>query len=640
MKKERKMWAISLIAFWWFSPNQIDAQPDTVRSEQLTGIVVTATKFAKNVNETAKVLTIIDEAQLSRSSGKDLSQLLNEQTGLVINGANSNPGKDKSVFLRGAKSDYTLILLDGIPLNDPAAIGGGAYDLRLIPIDQIERIEILKGSQSTLYGSDAIAGVINIFTKRKGEKSIGGSGNLGYGSYNTLRGSAALTGSTKNLNYHVGYTRYQTDGISEAKDSTGNNNFDKDGYEQNALQLNAEIKIAKSLSINPFLRYNNFRGLYDAGGFTDSRENQYTSNLLNTGLSAVYSLAKGSLNFLYAYDRTDRTFDDDYGLAKFKGRFTHMELFWNNDLTKHFQILTGVSSQAINMQDTATTEKNPTMNLTSPYVSIFLRNLQGFSAEVGGRYNHHSEFGNVFTYSFNPAYMINNSIKLFANVSTGFKSPNLTQLYGPFGGNPLLLPEKSRSLEGGVQLISNSKKTDIRVTAFQREIDDLIFYSTDPITFTSSYINLNKQRDQGLEIELNAPITSSLLLRTFYAYVDGEVTSRSGTKDSSYNNLFRRPKHSFGINLAYQATKKLFISANLKTFSQRSDLYFNLSTFVNENVTLDSYALVDVYVEYALWNSNMKIWLDARNLLNQDYMEVVGYNTQQLNFTTGLNFRF
>ena len=97
MKKERKVWAITLIAFWWLAPNQTNAQQDSIKSFSLSDVVITATKFPKNVNETGKVLTIIDEEQLSRSSGKDVSQLLNEQVGLVINGANSNPGKDKGV---------------------------------------------------------------------------------------------------------------------------------------------------------------------------------------------------------------------------------------------------------------------------------------------------------------------------------------------------------------------------------------------------------------------------------------------------------------------------------------------------------------------------------------------------------------
>jgi len=127
MKKEKRVWAIILIAFGWLAPNLINAQQDSIRLFNLNEVIITATKFPKSSAETGKVLTVIDQAQIERASGKDLSQLLNEQVGLVINGANSNTGKDKSVFLRGAKTEYTVFLIDGIPVNDPSG-AGGAFD--------------------------------------------------------------------------------------------------------------------------------------------------------------------------------------------------------------------------------------------------------------------------------------------------------------------------------------------------------------------------------------------------------------------------------------------------------------------------------------------------------------------------------
>ncbi len=638
MKKERKVWAMTLIAFWWLAPNQTNAQQDSIKSFNLNDVVVTATKFPKNVNETAKVLTIIDEEQLARSTGKDVSQLLNEQVGLVVTGANSNPGKDKGVLLRGAGSAYTLILLDGIPVNDPAGVGG-AFDLRLLPVDQIERIEILKGSQSTLYGTDAIAGVINIITKKKGEKPLGGFATLSYGSYNTFKGTVGVSGSAQKIDYNVGYTRYNTDGISEAKDKTGTGNFDKDGYSQDAFQANLGYNATQKLSLKPYFRYNNFNGKYDAGAFSDSKKDNYTSNLLNTGLSAQYQLTKGAVNFLYGYDKTDRRFDTDFGPLVFKGRFQHTEVFLNYDLAKHVQLLTGLSFQNIHMIDTTATEKNPTVSIRSPYASLFLKNIGGLSVEVGGRYNSHSKYGNNFTYSFNPSYLFNKQIKLFLNLSTGFKTPTLGQLFGQYGPNPDLKPEKSKNLEGGVQFFNTRKNFDVRLTGFQRDLTDVIYFSFDPVTFQSKYINLNKQSDYGFEVEVNVRPAKSMTLRAFYAFVDGQITDKSGTKDTTYHNLIRRPKHSIGINLGYQVSPEFYASANLKTFSNRSDLFFNSVTFDTEKVTLDSYALFDVYLEYKLSKGKIKLFVDAKNLLNQDYMEVYGYNTLKFNIMTGLNFR-
>src|SRR3954469_21039470 len=125
---------------------------DTTAGRKLDEVVVTATKSPKKLSETGKIVSIITREDIDHSTGKDLAQLLNEQTGIQVNGANSNPGKDKTIFFRGAASQYTLILLDGIPLNDPSQLGG-TYDIRLLPLNSIERVEILKGSQSVLYGS-------------------------------------------------------------------------------------------------------------------------------------------------------------------------------------------------------------------------------------------------------------------------------------------------------------------------------------------------------------------------------------------------------------------------------------------------------------------------------------------------------
>ncbi|MBK5279670.1 MAG: TonB-dependent receptor [Bacteroidia bacterium] len=629
MKKEKKVWAITLIAFWWCAPNQTNAQQDSVKLYNLSEVVITATKFPKSKSETGKVLTVIDEDQLAQSAGKNISQLLNEQVGLIINGANSNPGKDKSVYLRGAKNEYTLILLDGIPVTDPSGISGGAFDLRLLPIDQVERIEILKGSQSTLFGTDAIAGVINIITKKGGDKPVGAFATLSYGSYNTFKGSVGINGSTKLLDYNIGYTRNQTEGISEAKDESGAGNFDKDGFSQNSFQANLGFKPSVALSIKPFIRYSDFDGKYDAGAFTDDILNTYNGTLLNLGASAQYTLPKGAINLMYANDKSDRIFDGTYGKSEYKGRFNQAELFFNYELAKVLQLLMGISRQSLQMLDQSSVEVDPAVTITSPYLSLFVHNIRGLALEMGGRYNSHSKYGDNFTYSFNPSYLIQNQLKLFFNLSTGFKAPSLYQLYGQFGANPDLRPEKSNSLEGGVQWFSLDKKFDIRAVAFKRKISDVIIYQY------PTYSNFDQQNDTGVEIEPSLKVNNKINIRGFYAFVTGEVTNRSGKE----NNLFRRPKNCFGINASYQASPKLFVSANLKSFGQREDSYFNLTTFTTDSVTLEAYTLLDLYGEYK-FSEHFKIFLDTKNILNQKYSEVTGYNTLGFNLNTGVSLKF
>ncbi len=628
MKKEKKVWAMTMIACWLWAPTQTNAQQDSLSSTTLREVVVTATKFPKNVSETGKVLTVIDEEQLSRSAGKDLAQLLNEQVGLVINGANSNPAKDKSVFLRGAAGKYTLILIDGVPVNDPSGIDG-AFDLRLLSIDQIERIEILKGSQSTLYGTDAIAGVINIITKKKGDKSVTGSGTLSYGSYNTFRGNAGVSGSTAKMDYNLGYTRFQTDGISEARDKSGNDNFDKDGLEQNALQLNLGLRPMEKISIRPFIRYSDFRGAYDAGAFVDDPSAVYDASLLNYGINSDFTFDKGTVHLLYARNKTDRSFANMFGTYIYDGRFNHGELFTNYDFSGHFQVLAGISYQHFKMIATDAALENPIADITSPYISFFVRNLKGFSAELGGRHVTHSVYGNNFTYSINPSYLIDSQLKLFINYTTGFKAPTLSQLYGPFGANENLQPEENVSTEGGIQYLSIDKRWDVRVTYFKRMIENVI-------VFTSGYRNWEKLDDQGVEVEGLYKI-NKFTISGFYAYVNGEITTPSTQgSETKPNDLLRRPRHSIGLNIGYQASSRLYASLNFKTFGKRNDEYFDLNTFTSEPVVLDPYQLLDVYLEYRFLDGRLKAFADLRNLLNQDYSEVYGYHTQRFNLTTGV----
>ena len=158
----------------------------------LNEVVITANKYPTKSSATGKVIKVITREQLEKSGGKDLSQVLIEQAGIMISGANSNPGKDKSIYVRGAKVDYTLITIDGVPVYDPSGVGSN-FDIRLLSVDQVDHVEVLMGSQSTLYGSDAMAGVINIITKKADTQKAVVSGNISYGSNDMLHTSGSMS---------------------------------------------------------------------------------------------------------------------------------------------------------------------------------------------------------------------------------------------------------------------------------------------------------------------------------------------------------------------------------------------------------------------------------------------------------------
>jgi vitamin B12 transporter len=608
--------------------SQLIAQ-DTVKTKQLDEVVITATKYPVKLSETGKVLTVITHDQIEHSQGKDLPQLLGEQTGIIVNGANSNPGKDKSIFIRGASADYTLILLDGIPVNDPSGVGG-AFDIRLFPLNQIERIEILKGSQSTLYGSDAVAGVINIITKKNIKKSVSFTGGLTYGSFNSFNGNAGISGHMKAMDYNVGYNYTSTDGISEAKDTTGKGNYDKDGYNRHSFQTNLSFHAGQHLKIMPYYRYSWYKGDFDADAFTDGT-NKFVSLLNNAGATATFALPKGNITANYGYTYTKRIFFSAFGDYPFRGKFHSSEVYLTQTLSKQIKMLAGINYQYYQMLDTTLIKKNPFTSIVSPYVSFFIQSGSGLNVEAGGRYNHHSKFGSYFTYSLNTSYTTAKSLKIFANISSGFKAPTVTELFGAFGANPELKPQKSLSLEGGAQVNLIQKKLSLTATLFKRDIKDLISY------VGNAYINIDEQNDKGAELEVIYSPVEKITLKASYAYVTGHLQQTRNGNDTSYYNLIRRPKNNFNFSFGYQVTKQLYASASLQSLGKRTDLFFEpFPPYGTEQVNLNAYALLNAYAEYKFLSGKLRFFADVKNITDSKYTEVYGYNTTGLNINTGI----
>lgn len=607
----------------------MQAQQDSSQSKVLDQVVITATRYPIKLSETGKVLTVITREQVERSEGMDLSQLLTEQTGIVVNGAYSNPGKDKATYLLGASNDYTLILLDGFPVTDPSGIGG-AFDLRLLPLDQVDHIEILKGSQSTLYGSDAIAGVINIVSRKTGDGKIGFHGGINYGTYNSLNANAGVSGHTTLLDYNAGYSYTSTDGISEATDTTGKANYDKDGFIRQTFQANLGFHAGKNITITPYYRYSYFKGDYDADAFIDG-PNKFNYLLNNPGLMASFVLPKGTLTANYSYTYAERNYTTAYGPLIYKGKFNTADIYLSQELSSHLKLLAGLNYQSYQLLDTTLMQKNPKTDIISPYASLFIQTGFGLHVELGARYNYHSKFGSDLTYSINTSYLIHEQLKLFADISTGFKAPTVTQLFGSFGANPDLKPETSVNFQAGAQFTSTDKKFSASAMGFVRDVKDLISYAN------NGYININEQKDRGAEVELLYYPIHQLSLRANYAYVTGDIHLNTGGKDSSYDNLLRKPKNTFTMSVGYQATNNFFASVSFQDLSSRNDLYFESNPpYDVVPVVLKSYALLNAYAECKFLERKFTLYVDAKNITNTRFTEVYGYNSIGFTFTAGL----
>ncbi|MGZ4049700.1 MAG: TonB-dependent receptor plug domain-containing protein [Bacteroidia bacterium] len=609
--------------------NQLHAQKDTT-SKTLDEVVVTANKFPQKQNETGKVVTLITQDQLQKSFGKSLGEVLNQQPGLNINGADNNLGTNQTVYTRGASSANTLIMLDGVPLYDASGISN-EFDLNNFALDNIERIEILKGSQSTLYGSDAVAGVINIISKKGEKKPFNLNADLSAGSYNTYKGGISLSGTnSKGQTYFISYNKIYSKGFSSAYDSTGKQNFDNDGFNQDVVQINYTIKPIRNTSVRFFGKYNNNHADIDAGAFADDKDYTYHNNNTIAGASVAYKINNGFIKLQYSYNRFNRNFIDDstdvggfstYQKGRYNGTSNFAELYTNLHLNKHIELLAGADyrqnktdQKYIYIPDYGfpslpISGDSAHTNQFSGYASLFLKSFKGFNLDFGGRWNHHSIYGNNFTYSINPFYVINNHYKIYANVSSGYRVPSLYQLYSEYG-NKNLKPEVTTSYEAGVQYYSEN--INARITGFARNGKDVFLFYTDPNTFASNYINGDKQHDYGIETEAAVHFTPAFSVALNYTYVDGKVTTKElPGLDTSFFNLYKRPKNILNLFLNYTVTNNIYLSTHLKTVSKAYEPQYMAAPY-----QLNAYYTLDLYSRYK-FNNKYSIFTDLQNITDQ-----------------------
>lgn len=634
------------------------AQSDS--SKTLNEVVVSATKYPTKTSTTGKVVVVINRQDIERAGSRDLSQLINEQGGLYINGANSNPGKDKSIYLRGARVEHTLITIDGVPVYDATGIGSN-FDIRQVLIESVERIEVLKGSQSTLYGSDAIAGVINIIT-RKGNnngKPLGGNALLSYGSFRTVRAAAALNGKSKNVDYNVGYNYFSTKGISEADKPAGSSaTFDRDGSEQSGVQASLGIQATTKLRIAPYLRYNKVKGKLDNDALTDDPNFRFDNKVWQAGVRNDFSIGSGKWALLYNYTSTDRDYRNDSASLSQSGAFSHNTFVSNEHYGEAYfvqplgplKLTAGVDFRASNLDldnyyksggfvSQSKLGKDTTKHNQAGAYAALTYGSGGFNIEGGGRYNHHSRYGSNFAFNLNPSYLFRKQWKVFANLSTGYRTPSLYQLYSIYG-NDALEPEESLNIEGGAQYFTKDEKAYIRATYFNREVSDLQVFFFNATTFQSQYINRDKQHDQGFELDGKISLGDKITIKAFYSYVDGEITTKAGGKDTTYFNLYRRPKQSLALTLGSQVGNRLYLSAQLNAVGKSLDLTFPPPTYAQTKVTLRSYVLLNLYGEYAFVKNRLKAFADVRNVTDERYTEVYGYATPGVNAYGGIRFNF
>jgi vitamin B12 transporter len=635
------------------------AQTDTT-TRALDEVTVTANRFPQKQQTTGKVVTIIPRNVIDQAGGMTLTELLSRQAGIFIAGSNNNTGTNQDVYLRGAATGNTLILLDGVPMYDVSTINN-TFDLNHLPLESIERIEILKGAQSTVYGSDAVAGVIHIITRKTETNPMTVFGSVLGGSFHTLRTTAGIRGQVKKTRYQLQYQDNRSEGFSAAFDSSAKGDFDKDGFRQQVLSAQAGTQIGRYLSWQANGLYGRYKTDLDGAAYRDEKDFTAENTSLQAGTGLIFKRDGYSIHSNYQYSYLKRAYLDDSifigGFSKFSNEsyegISHFtELYGKFRINKQIDVLAGMDHRMYKTDqsfysisswgpyESNLSADTASVRLTSAYASAFWQNGKGLHMELGGRYNRHSRFGDNFTFTINPSFLLNDTWKFFFNLSSAFKAPSLYQLYDASVGQPELRPETSFTSEAGMQYRSRNRALQTRLVFFARDIRDGIDFNY----VDYRYFNYNRQRAGGIELECEYQ-KKKWSFSQQYAFTVGEVNTVKYRYDAStysyvpegdttYNNLFRRPKHSLNLSAGYQLTEKLFVRINARFIGMRYE-----PRFMDSPIELDAYQIADLYASYAFIPA-LRIFADVRNIFDTRYFDVAGFNTRGRTFMTGLSFSF
>jgi vitamin B12 transporter len=568
-------------------------------------ITVTATGLFTRVENTGQAVTVIGRDEIEAVQGADITRVLARAPGVSFS-RNGPPGAFTGVRVRGGDAEQLLVLIDGVRVADPASPSGG-FDFGTLTTGTVGKIDLLRGSNSTIWGSDAVAGVLDISTRGRS----GLAGSVEYGARDTL--SASATGGLSEDAYFAGLSAsyFRTDGFSSAAAGT-----EPDGFEQFTLGGSVFVDLTDQLELFANTRYANSD--IDIDGFPapsytlgDTSETQETEQL-SGALGLAYYGQDLTLRASYALADTARdNFDTARGpvlgsdpLFTSDGNSQNLSLRGEYRLIGGLTLAFGGNREWSEYQTDSDAGEDAT--ITGAYVQAGWV-LGGLAAHVGARVDDHDRFGSAASFGGDVSYRVGSGWRLRASVGEGFKAPTLYQLYSPYG-NLGLQPEQSTSADFGVEHGVRGSDFHAALTLFRRDSENLIGF--DNATFT--YANIARARAQGVEAELGVDLAPSLRLAGVYSLVDTENRETD-------NELARRPRHSATIFADWQTPLGLVIGGDLRLVGDSFDNAAN-------TVRLEGYEVFDLRASYPFGDS-VELFGRIENVFDEEYQTAAGYGS-------------
>ncbi|MBF6642280.1 TonB-dependent receptor [Flavobacterium sp. J49] len=626
-------------------------EQDSTKVNSLKEVVISDTKFAQSKEKSGKVIEVISAKELEKKSGQSLATVLSQVTGVEINGNQSANGKNLGYYIRGGKNRQVLILIDGIPVTDASGISL-EYDLRLLPVEQVESIEVMKGAASTLYGTGAATGVINITLKKASKKAIEGNAYVNIGSNNTsdnkkyngqdFNQGISVNGSYKKVNYFAGFNSTETGNISQIASPDESVKYEEDRFSRQNAMAKLGFKATNRLTLDFFGNYDRLKNGYDLTfdntGFNDTNINTTTSEQVRFGFSPKFKYNKGEFVLNSGFTKIARDYNEynsfttatDYSL--YESRSVVVDAVNKYSFSNEFALIMGVNYQFNDMLSETPygniDNKTTKFNIVDGYTT-FVYNLDfGLNINTGIRLNNHSAYGNNLVANFNPSFNFKTKIpfKVLASYSTAYITPSLYQLYSEYG-NTDLTPEKNTTIEAGFETQLFNKKVKFDAVAFYRDQTNSFDFFFDSNTFEAYYININgTNKAKGVETELTFEVMDKLRVNANYTFTQ---------VDKALDRLI--PKHKVNTGLDFQPTPRTLFNVNYQYFDARNDAFFDGNTFGTSFVKLDSYQLVNALAKYELIKNRLTVFGSVTNILNEEFVENIGYSTRGRNFKLGLN---
>jgi len=602
-------------------------------------VVVTATRVPTSIEDLGSSVTVIDATEIERRQWRTLPEALASVPGLHIVQSGVT-GSTTAVFMRGGNSNHTLVLIDGVRASDPSH-PSGAYDFAHILLEDVERIEVVRSPQSTQYGSDAMGGVVQIFTRR-GQGPLQASARIEAGSFRSHLDAASLRGASPLVHYALSVTHSDSAGQSITPERLrAGQPAEDDGYRNTTYSGRVGFTPGPGMSVQLLSRYSKAHTELDVGSGEDPdsyNQTRQASNRLEAHGAFFNDFWKPMLAVSHTWhhrvdwnerqtplgdedhtrhygERTKAEFQNDLRVAASNVLSLGVETEKETMKSDGFSVYGSTFGDFIISQNTQATARS-----TSAYVLDQHAEGKYFRISGGLRLDDHDSFDPVTTWRVTPLVILPvTATRLKASIGTGYKAPSLYERYGrsptnfgtQYTGNPNLLPEESTGWESGVEQAFWGGRMDTGVTYFQNQYDHLIQTIYLP-SFDSTTININGARSRGGEFYLSVRPARSVQLRLDYTY--------TRTRDDAGLELLRRPRHRGRLALDLQPAPSLGLTAEAVYVGERQDI----DRVSGVRLTAPDYTVVNAGGSWS-WSRAVSIYARIENLLNREYEPASGF---------------